>query len=121
MPLDGRQGVWFDLETADGLRKLKLEYPELKKTLKDYQRLEALGAFQAMRYREAWELTRGVVTDLQSSQAVYVRQAREAREARDAAREELGVWYRSPILWTGAGVTLTLGVGVLVAYGLGKL
>ena len=121
MELDERSGVWFDLETADGLRKLKLEYPELKKLLKDYKRSESLGKFQAERYREAWTLTRGVVADLQKSQRLYVRQAREAREARNAAIQERNVWYRSPVLWTGVGMTFTLGVGALVVYGLGKL
>ena len=121
MPLDERKGVWFDLETADGLRKLKLEVPELRALVKDYERSRKLYKFQAERYREAWALSSGVVSDLHASQLLHVRAAREAREERDAARAETGAWYRSPILWAGAGVTVTLGVGALVAYGLGSL
>jgi len=121
MPLDGRQGVWFDLATADGLRKLKLEVPELRTLVKDYERSQALYRHQSESYRQAWELTSGVISDLQKSQRIYVQTAREAREERDAAVEEMGAWYRSPILWAGSGVVVTLSVGALVAYGLGRL
>jgi len=120
MKVDGRQGAWFDLKTADGIRLLKLEYPQLKQAIKDYERLQALRDYQVKQYQDAWALSLDISNSLLDEQAVYVKQARLARQARDDAVAELNAWYRSPVLWAGGGVVITLGVGALVAYGLGK-
>jgi len=116
MPVQGRPGVWFDLATADELRRLKLEVPELRLQVEKFSLIETRREAQVQALLEAGSLRREAAEMLKASIDASVKDAREARQEAADAREELAAWYRSPWLWgvTGAvlGGTLT---AVLIA------
>lgn len=111
--LGGRSGVWFDLETANALRKAHLLVPELQLQVKNYAAIEVSRAKEVSLLREAVALRGGATETLKGVIAGHAKEAREARSDAARAREELNAWYRSPWLW---GVTGSVLGGLLTAY-----
>lgn len=114
MPFQGRQGVWFDVSTADELRRLRLQVPELQLQLEDFNQIELIRESQLDSMRQAVSLQQGANELLKKTVMANVRDAREAREDAAEAREELNAWYRSPWLWSVAGAVLGGTVTVLL-------
>lgn len=106
MPVQGRPGVWFDLATADELRRVKLEVPELRLQLEKFDLIEKQRESQVSALLEANALRRETADMLSASIDVSVKDAREARQEAADAREELHAWYRSPWLWGVTGAVL---------------
>lgn len=106
MPVQGRPGVWFDLSTADELRRLKLEVPELRLQVENYAAIEKRREAQVASLMEANILRREAADMLKVSIDFAVKDARESRQEAADAREELGAWYRSPWMWGAAGAVL---------------
>lgn len=116
MPIQGRPGVWFDLATADELRRLKLEVPELRLQVEKFSLIEMRREAQVQALLEAGSLRREAADMLKASIDHSVKDARLARQEAADAREELGAWYRSPWLWGVTGAVLgALATGFLVA------
>lgn len=109
----GVQGVWFDRPTADGLRRLKLEVPELKLQIVKLENLEKKSDKEIGLLRESLELRKDVIKGLKASIGGHVRAARVARQEATQARAELDRWYRSPLILMGVGVVMTLSIGAL--------
>lgn len=116
MPLEGRAGAWFDLATADQLRRLKLEVPELRLQLEKYDLVEKRREAQVQALLESVALRREAADLLKASVDGAVKQAREGRQEAAEAREELGAWYRNPWMWGALGAILGgVATGALIA------
>lgn len=112
----GSRGVWFSLATADQLRKNAELLPQLQLQLKSYAELAQIRDQQVAALKDADALRKDVSAKLLRTNEVLARDATRARDERDAAREELGRWYRSPFLWTGVGVVATVGAIFAAGY-----
>lgn len=113
MPLEGRQGVWFDVKTADTLRRAKLLVPELQLQVDKYDLVEKKRDAQVHALMEAVALRREAADLLEANIKVHIREAREARQEAARARADAGAWYRSPWMWGVIGAALG---GVATAY-----
>lgn len=113
MPFGSARGVWFRLDKADALRKMKLESVELKRQISLYEKqveeLESSSEKYAAAYSSQVEATKS----MESINAALVSAAAESKRAEAAAKEKLSVWYRSPALWFGGGVVLTVSAGIV--------
>lgn len=103
---EGTPGVWFELETANALRKAKLTVPELSIQLTELELKLSTREWQLDRYREVVKLKDRTIATQTQSVEIHARREREAREALDA-------WHRSPLLWTGVGAVVASVVFVL--------
>jgi hypothetical protein len=103
LPREGIRGLWYDLATANKLRKASLLVPELESQLKLQVEKVTVRDFQLNGYREAYDLQLEIQAQQQDAIALLTKQEREAREA-------LHVWYRSPTLWFTVGVVVSGGV-----------
>jgi len=112
MEREGARGVWFVLETADELRKYKLEVPELRLQIRSYEQMAAAREVQVHTYLDVITLKDSAIKTAEDNMGAFARQAREAREAERKARDELGAWYRSPALWAAIGGILVTGIVV---------
>ena len=112
MEREGARGVWFALETADELRKCKLEAPELRLQIRSYEQMALAREVQVKTYLDVIELKDSAIKTAEGSMGAFARQAREAREVERKARDELGAWYRSPALWAALGGILVTGIVV---------
>lgn len=106
----GRKGVWFSLDTADKLRKLKLEVPELRLQILNYEKTLEIKNFQISSYLETIALKDSVIQTSKASMDTFARQARLAQEGERLALNELHAWYRSPALWAAVGATVVTGI-----------
>lgn len=106
MAIQGRPGVWFDLTTADTLRRAKLEAPELRLQVEKFSLVEKKREAQVHALMEATALRREAADMLKASIDASVKDAREARQEAAEAHEELNAWYRSPWLWGVTGAVL---------------
>lgn len=106
--LNGVRGVWFRLDEADGIRRLRLEVPELRLQV---QTLEQMAEVQAERVTALREATR--LRAEATAQATTQLEASLSREAQ--LRSEVNAWYRSPALWFAVGVVVTAAAGVALA------
>lgn len=109
------RGVWFELKRADELRRGWAELPELRLQIDSYRSLEQIRSAQLEAYREASEARNQVIQDLGTTNEILVRDASRARSERDEALASRDAWYRSPFLWVGVGVVLTVAAGGTVA------
>lgn len=112
MEREGARGVWFALETADELRKYKLEVPELRLQIRSYEQIARAREVQVKTYLDVIALKDSAIKTAEDNMEAFTRQAREAREAEREARAELGAWYRSPALWFAVGGILVTGIVV---------
>lgn len=112
MRRDTVQGVWFDVATADMLRKAKLKVPELELQNAELVSKMEVREFQLKAYREVVVLKQSSVDTAMASMEAFVRTAREAREDEQEARAELGAWYRAPSLWAGIGAGVVTAIVV---------
>jgi hypothetical protein len=106
-----QRGVWFRLNKADELRRASGELGEARKQLGWYDRLDKVRDGQVVAYTSALDERRAALVAVQEVNSVLVRDARRARGERDAAKAELGRWYRSPVLWVTVGIVATLVAG----------
>jgi len=97
---EGVRGLWFNLETGNGLRKAKLLVPELTLQVDLKQSKIDAREFQLKSYKEVLDLKTKIQKEQQKAVALLTKQEREAREALDA-------WYRSPVLWFSAGLVVS--------------
>lgn len=110
MEREGARGVWFALETADELRKHKLEVSELRLQIRSYEQMALAREVQVHTYLDVITLKDSAIKTAETNMGAFARQAREAREAERAARDELHAWYRSPALWAAVGGILVTGI-----------
>ena len=103
------RGVWFNLSEADGLRRLRLEVPELRLQITSLERAGLLQAERVTLYREASQLRRSAL-----EQSTVQLEASLGREHQ--LRGELNAWYRAPALWFAVGVVVTVAATVALAY-----
>jgi len=115
MQFGEQSGVWFRLDKAEMLRKAWTELPELRLQASKYGVLLQQRDAQLSLYREAAREYKGVIRDLKEVNKYLVTETREAREERNKARAALNAWYRSPFLWFGSGVVVTVITGLVVA------
>lgn len=106
-------GVWFELKTADELRRFKLEIPELRLQLDAFTQRVAIRDEQLKLYTEVITLKDSALGVANDSMAAFARTAREAQEDERKARAELDAWYRSPIIPFLAGVATVTTVVLL--------
>ena len=100
-------GVWFNLATADDLRKLKLEMPELRLQVTGLEAKIITRDSQLTDYREVVRLKDVSLATSDKNMKAFSRRARKAEAALDA-------WYRSPYLWAGIGAVTTVGLWAMV-------
>lgn len=112
---DGARGVWFDLKTADELRKAKLSFPELQLQIGALEQRGAVRDWQLERYLEVISLKQEALSEMDKGLAAQVRIAREARKGEREAVEALHAWYNQPSLWFASGVVVSVVAGVLIA------
>lgn len=112
MEREGQNGVWFDLATADELRKSKLDVPELQLQISSYEQMALAREFQVSTYLKVIKLKDNALKVAEDNMAVFAKQARTAREDAHAAMDELDAWYRSPSLWAGIGAAVVTGIVV---------
>ncbi len=110
------RGVWFRLDKAEELRKAYDEIPELRLQINTYDQLIKIRDVQLAGYREASAARKSVSADLQAANTVLSRDAARARKERDEAIASRDAWYRSPFLWTGVGVVLTVATGATAVF-----
>jgi len=118
MQRGGIRGVWFRLDVADELRRMKLEFPELRIQTEKQSEVLALRESQVIYLRQALDAHEKALAEVKSANEILSRDAARARQERDEAKAELGAWYRSPILWTAIGSGATLGGGFLLKFSL---
>jgi hypothetical protein len=101
---EGRRGAWFDLQTADQLRREHEQVPIVVTMLEQYRSLVAVRESQ-IRSLEAANAER---TAASNAATKAVQEARQ--EALDAS-----TWYRSPLVWGLVGVVLGGTVVAIIA------
>lgn len=115
MEREGVRGVWFNLPAATEIARLKESVPVLQEQIEKLEEIGVIRGDQAVLYARAAAGMAETLKEERTATAVIVKAKRRALKERDAAREELGAWYRSPWLWFGAGVAVTaLGGGAVI-------
>jgi hypothetical protein len=108
MDRDETRGVWFALPLASSLRISHLKVPELEKQIAKLEEAEMAQRDQVALYVRAAEEQKKIVSVIDGQNQLLTSRAHRAEE-------ELDAWYRSPWLWFGAGVALTITTGVVVS------
>lgn len=113
VPYGGVTGVWFHPAVAECLlgRLTVLErthplYVDRVRLLD--QRIAAQGRIVST-LTQAEELSRQIAETATGALEAAVRGRRQAEE-------ELGAWYRSPVLWTGVGGVIVAAIAVAIRY-----
>jgi hypothetical protein len=94
MDRDGKSGVWFELETADELRRAHLIVPELKLQVATLEQIQSVRDAQLKAYVQALD------------------EQKQATKEYRAELEETRRWYREPSLWAGIGAAFVTAIVV---------
>lgn len=100
MPRGDVRGVWFELTEADGMRRLKLEIPQLRFQIEKLEAQVAIEKRRAEMFKEAADLR---AQALEASEKLVDRTLETSAKVQDNAN----AWYRSPVLWFAVGVVVT--------------
>lgn len=99
----GVRGVWFRLAEADELRRSVTLLPELRLQIEKYSQMETSLGREVESLRGALDAQRVASTKLAKAVEASQGEARAAQEDAARAREELGRWWRSPLIWLSVG------------------
>jgi len=105
MNLDGEPGVWIPLAMS---KKIQLDV-ELGLVMKEKIALQ--GTLLAIRSERITACQEAKAEAVKSEQAAFDGLEDAYKEA-EAAKKELGVWYRHPALWVAVGIVLTVGLEI---------
>jgi hypothetical protein len=111
----GVKGVWFRLDEANELRNAVRLIPELNLQIQKYSDLDKKHSDEVEALRGALTLRQLANDELKAEVAKAVQTAREAQDEAAAAREDLGRWWRSPIVWLSVGALAGALVGIAIA------
>lgn len=100
---EGRKGVWFQLTTADSLRRSHLLVEELQVQLKDYSRLDASRTAEVEALRGALTAQKAATAKAKEAAELSAQEARAAEESALAAQRSLDKWWRTPWVWLSIG------------------
>lgn len=116
MARQGVAGVWFRLMEANELRKAVLLVPELSLQIQTFSELDKARAAEVAALKGALTLREqaGVALKVEVEKAVVAANAAQADAV--AAREELGRWWRSPVVWLSVGALAGALVGIAIAH-----
>lgn len=106
--LNGVRGVWFRLDVADEVRRIRLEVPELRLQVTRLTGIDEVQTARVEMYREA-------ATERREALTLAEAQIDAGLRREHALREEVTAWYRAPALWFAIGVVVTAGSGVALA------
>lgn len=98
--LNGVRGVWFALETADALRRLRLELPELRFQISHFGSIFELQEERIDFYRQANAVHTETIQTLHG-------QVDEGVQREEDLRKKINAWWRSPALWLSIGILIT--------------
>jgi len=112
MPRGEARGVWFDLATADALRRFRLEVPELRLQIASLERAAEVQTERVALYRESTELRASAVAQSETQLEASLRREHQLRA-------ELSAWYRSPALWFAVGILVASGAAIALGYASG--
>lgn len=112
----GVKGVWFQLALAEELRTSHQLIPELRLQLEKYSEMDAKRADEVEALRGALTLRQLANEQLKTENERLAKEAREAQEQTAVAVEELGRWWRSPIVWLTVGALAGGLAGIAIAH-----
>lgn len=117
MPRRGVPGVWFDLDTADELRKVSLEVPELRLQMDAHVRIEGKRIVEVRNLRESIQHRKDVAKGLREAARLSAIDAKRARKETEEMKRKADSFLRKPLFWFLAGVATGgfAAAGVIVA------
>jgi hypothetical protein len=98
--LNGVRGVWFALETANALRQLRLELPEVRFQISHFESILELQEERINFYRQANTVHTETIQILHG-------QIDEGVQREEDLRKKINAWWRSPALWLSIGILIT--------------
>jgi hypothetical protein len=104
------RGVWFDLATADTLRRFKLEVFELREQIINSEQMFEL---QTERLRFFEEISKEHKEAIELIQIELDRSLQREKEL----KLKSNLWYKSPILWFVSGIVLSTIIYVSIIVG----
>lgn len=116
MTRQGVRGVWFRLAEADELRKAVRLVPELTLQIQTYSELDEKRADEVVALKGALAARTAANEALKAEVDKAVRAANAAQADAAAAREELGRWWRTPIVWLTIGALAGALAGIAIAH-----
>jgi len=111
-----QRGVWFRLDKADELRKLKLKQPELELQVFELEKIVTLRTQQVKELSQAMDSQSSALATMKVTNNLLVKQKNQTDRDLKAEIEKRQAWYRSPYLWFGVGVATTLAAGAGLVY-----
>jgi citrate lyase gamma subunit len=112
----GVKGVWFRLAEANELRVAVRLIPELNLQIQKCSELDKKHGDEVEALRGALTLRQLSNDELKVEVEKAVKAALEAQDEAAAAREELGRWWRSPIVWLTVGALAGALAGIAIAH-----
>lgn len=112
----GVKGVWFRLaESQELLNGIKL-LPTLTLQRDTYTKMEAARVKEVAALRGALDAERAANAKLTAAVVASEKEASAATADATQAREELGRWWRSPIVWLAVGAAAGALAGIAIAH-----
>lgn len=112
----GVNGVWFRLAEADELRKTARLVPELNLQIQKFSQMETAYGREVEALRGALDAQKASNAKLTAAVAASEREASAARADAVQAREELGRWWRQPLIWLAIGAAAGALAGIAIAH-----
>lgn len=116
MPYGEQRGVWFSLDRADEIRRMKLKQPELELQISELEKITELRDQQVKKLTQANEAQVRATDELKGVNVLLVKEKNQAERNLEKEIAKRKAWYRSPYFWFGTGVVTTLLAGAGLVY-----